>query len=627
MTPRPTRRNLGSRPPSGPPRPLVSLEPVSETPLAIRLGGRDFALEPGRIYLLGTDPHCDLALRGEGIAAQHARLQMRGPVPVVEPIGTAAIIVNGSAAGATPLRVGDAARLGDVEVRIVRDRGAAEIVPDPVLRAARSAALATSPASAPAPRPAARAATGGGGDETFAELMARELRRAPWLGLSLLIHAAVLLLLLWLFPAEPSGDRTAVELGFQGGSGPQLRPQVPPGRPDIVVESDLQEPQLREIEQQPEPEPVRPLLESPPTPAELDRALLQAHMGFRLPSRRTPQGGGDVLDAGGGSDNAGFRAAVEDLRRSGLDVVFVFDSTGSMGASIAATKEHIRAMLEVLRALVPDARFGLVTYRDASRREDYVVRQIALGQDFFAAVNFMQSVAADGGGDTPEAVLAGLRAAFAQQFRTGAQRVVVLAGDAPPHGHEEDALLDEVRAFARRGSSCVHALVTGGRRGPSPDTLRAFQRIAEHGRGLCAPVDDHGQILQQVLTLAFGTRFRGNVAAVQEHLAGLRRAPPTWALDLARRGGTELAANLRRGPPDDEVVGALLRRLRRDVACELVHLLTLQTLPVPSRHAISYVLQRQLELTEPPVEPERPAPISAPAAERLCELARRRLDP
>jgi Mg-chelatase subunit ChlD len=48
-----------------------------------------------------------------------------------------------------------------------------------------------------------------------------------------------------------------------------------------------------------------------------------------------------------GKGSAGFRKTVSELRRSGLEIVFVFDSTGSMGSSIRATKDGIANMLDV----------------------------------------------------------------------------------------------------------------------------------------------------------------------------------------------------------------------------------------------------------------------------------------
>jgi hypothetical protein len=239
-----------------------------------------------------------------------------------------------------------------------------------------------------------------------------------------------------------------------------------------------------------------------------------------------------------------------------------------------------------------------------------------LGGDFYAACNFMQFIAADGGGDRPEAVLAGLEAAFHQEFRHSARRVVVLAGDAPPHPEEERRLLEAVRRFTDGGTSFVHALVTGRAGVDGRDVETAFRRIAERGRGVYARIEDPDRILQEVLAAAFGSRYAGNLAIVQQRLAAQRAAPPTWALDLAR-SGEGLQKELQRHPVADELVQALLRRPSRAAALQLVKTLGAPASSAAARQAAAYVLQRLLRLAAPPIDPLAPRPLTPTAADQL----------
>ena len=80
----------------------------------------------------------------------------------------------------------------------------------------------------------------------------------------------------------------------------------------------------------------------------------------------------------------------------------------------------------------PEIRFGLVAYRD--RGDQYVTK----GFDFTTDLNTFRSnllgVAADGGGDVPEALNEGLHAALAgNQWSDDAVRLIFLVADAPPH--------------------------------------------------------------------------------------------------------------------------------------------------------------------------------------------------
>ncbi|MGB3969608.1 MAG: vWA domain-containing protein, partial [Planctomycetota bacterium] len=317
--------------------------------------------------------------------------------------------------------------------------------------------------------------------------------------------------------------------------------------------------------------------------------------------------------------SGGFQRTVSDLRKSGLEIVFVFDSTGSMSRTIHDTKTTIVQMLAVLRALVPDARVGIVTYRDHDKREDYVVRQVPLGSDFWQASNFVQFVTAEGGGDRPEDVRAGMRAAFEQKWRTGARRVVVLAGDAPPHEEDEKRLLAEVASFAKNGRSFVHTLVTSPDQAGA-DTHAVFREIAAAGKGTCQGLNLRDRVLQRVLTLAFGREFDQDLAVVIRAVEAEQRRVDVKALDLARRGGPELAAALRQDPVPQELWNALVRRPRRAIAEQMVEMLGATDTPAVSRQAIAAALQRIFEMSVPPIDPADPEP---PSGKQLAELRKR----
>ncbi len=571
--------------------------------IALRLRGEDHALEPGRDYLLGSGDDCDLRLPLAG--PQHARVRVGpGGVELTDLDSGHGTWIAGERRRTAVLAPGDAARLGREDIRFVADDGRARIVPEPALRqAARQRRVA-------AARERVRERDT---DPDFQQLMAEELRRAPWLGLSAFLHV-LLLLLLWLtLPLmEPGGRASAsVDISWQEGTGPAGEPQPP--LPELATEAA--EPF------EPPREPVDPA-DDPAAPAEeptlRETPLLTGNP--RLAPRRGDAGvrGDGAVALGSG----GFRKAVEELRRSGLEIVFVFDSTGSMTRAIADTKATITEMLDVLRALVPDARIGLVTYRDRGHREDYTVRSVPLGMDPWQAANFVQMVTAEGGGDRPEAVRDGIEAAFGQPWQPRAKRVVVLAGDAPPHAADFDPLLQRIKAFAKDGRSFVHALVTSPEVAGA-DTHDAFQAIAAAGRGQCVAMQDRGRILELVLQLAVGREFDDDLRRVATAVAAEADRVDTASLDLARRGGRDLKRALEARPIAAELLHALARRPRRDVYGELLVLLDAKDTPASTRQAIAWVLQRGLDLGQPPIDPAEPQPPAAATMTRLRYLVGR----
>lgn len=138
-----------------------------------------------------------------------------------------------------------------------------------------------------------------------------------------------------------------------------------------------------------------------------------------------------------------------------LDVHFLIDTTGSMGDEIDRLKDSVRSVAERISALPGEAdlRLGMTVYRD--RGDLFVTRTF----DFTSSVDVFKTalaeVRADGGGDTPEDLNAGLHEAVTSPSWRGDDTVklVFLIADAPPHldyqGGADYAA--DVRAAARRG--------------------------------------------------------------------------------------------------------------------------------------------------------------------------------
>lgn len=118
-----------------------------------------------------------------------------------------------------------------------------------------------------------------------------------------------------------------------------------------------------------------------------------------------------------------------------LDLVFTMDCTGSMGSYIAAAKQNIETIVNKLAAQKIDLRFGLVAYRDHPPQDQtFVTRTFAFTSSVEEMRVNLSTLSAQGGGDGPEAVEAGLKDTLEMPWRPGATKVCILIADAPPHG-------------------------------------------------------------------------------------------------------------------------------------------------------------------------------------------------
>lgn len=116
---------------------------------------------------------------------------------------------------------------------------------------------------------------------------------------------------------------------------------------------------------------------------------------------------------------------------SGLDVVFLIDTTGSMYGRIEATKAFAADMADTIKA--NRGRVALVEYKDAG---DSVTAQILSGfqEDTTEFSTKLSTLSADGGGDRPEAALHALMTAFnGLTWRDGATKAAVVLTDADYH--------------------------------------------------------------------------------------------------------------------------------------------------------------------------------------------------
>ena len=119
-----------------------------------------------------------------------------------------------------------------------------------------------------------------------------------------------------------------------------------------------------------------------------------------------------------------------------IEVLFVLDTTGSMGGLIEGAKLKIWSIAnQMLRAKpTPKLRIGLLGYRD--RGDAYITQFFDLSEDIDAIYAKLQQFNADGGGDTPESVNQALQEAVTRPSWSQDQKVlkiVFLVGDAPPH--------------------------------------------------------------------------------------------------------------------------------------------------------------------------------------------------
>jgi hypothetical protein len=187
-----------------------------------------------------------------------------------------------------------------------------------------------------------------------------------------------------------------------------------------------------------------------------------------------------------------------------LDLVFVIDTTASMGPVIRDLAVSMRSVVRVLERMVPSVRIGISAYKDHDIPLPPVITfPLTEANPYLPRiVGFLDGMEASpiGSRTLDEDVHRGLEAATLMHWRPAAKQVMVLIGDAEAHPENENESLWRIRNFVQGNKlrSFSALFVT------TPSSLTAgniarnhFQAYAKAGNGT---FNDHtGSMMESVL--------------------------------------------------------------------------------------------------------------------------------
>jgi hypothetical protein len=370
--------------------------------------------------------------------------------------------------------------------------------------------------------PVAQLSTPAMADESEPEVVQR---RTVWdllrfvsgpLPLSIALHVAVLLAILWGVHIETGRNLITVNFEAGGGGGTQELKQL-------------------NLPEMPMPEMAAPMpIERPIVAQHSTQAISEATHYVR-----SVAGGGIGIGRGGGIGSgygrgigAGFGGFIGGLRRSGLDVALVIDGTGSMKRIIGDVKSKMRLLILSIHRLVPTTRMALVVF--GGRGEPIQVQPLTLSPD--TLLYFLNNIQAQNGGTWQEDTLGAVRTAVDRlAWRPQAKKVIVLVGDSPPYSEDMEPTLEEVRKLRAENGIFNTVDVTfeehqrfviemareigqdPPKDSPMPsfyhETQQAYQNMANAGGGQWRSLTRDQQINQQVLIMAFGSEWQTEVTA------------------------------------------------------------------------------------------------------------------
>ncbi|PVD19564.1 hypothetical protein C0Q70_20054 [Pomacea canaliculata] len=211
--------------------------------------------------------------------------------------------------------------------------------------------------------------------------------------------------------------------------------------------------------------------------------------------------------------------AIKDSFHAGgrpVEVVFSFDTTGSMYSCLQEVRSKLRECCTRLIQDIPRIRIGVIAHGDYCDQSTYVIKSIDLTSDTQALVNFVMGAPSTSGGDTPECYEWVLRKTQSLDWSEEAAKALVVIGDCLPHpkGHTDQQVFwrDELALLSGMGVKVYGVQALDQR-----EAVPFYQELAEASGGRYLRLRHFDVIVDMFLAVCYREADNDNLQAfVQE---------------------------------------------------------------------------------------------------------------
>ncbi|PLZ98918.1 hypothetical protein CEN50_09350 [Fischerella thermalis CCMEE 5268] len=239
---------------------------------------------------------------------------------------------------------------------------------------------------------------------------------------------------------------------------------------------------------------------------------------------------------------------------SNIEVVFSFDTTGSMYPCLTQVRRKIKETVTRLMGEIPQMKIGIIAHGDyCDQGSTYVIKKFDISSDIDAICEFVQNVEPTGGGDAPECYELVLHEAQSLSWSDAASKSLVLIGDDVPHppAHNPQRLnwRQEVDILADKG-----VMVYGVQALNRSHATLFYKELAEKSGGFHVNLDQFSYITDLFLAVCYQQSSDDKLQAYEQEVIDqgrMSRGLNQIFNSMMKREGKSYyeAADLRSVPP------------------------------------------------------------------------------
>lgn len=206
------------------------------------------------------------------------------------------------------------------------------------------------------------------------------------------------------------------------------------------------------------------------------------------------------------------------MMNNNIEVVFSFDTTGSMYPCLTQVRKKIKNTVTRLMDELPLIKIGIIAHGDYCDADStYVTKILNLSGDVDEICNFVQNVAPTGGGDAPECYELVLHEAQSLSWSNSANKSLVLIGDdiphAPAHNPQKLNWRKELDKLGDAGIT-VYGVQALNRAHATP----FYQEIAEKSGGFHITLDQFSYITDLFLAVCYQQSSNEQLQAYEQEI-------------------------------------------------------------------------------------------------------------